>query len=86
MKKYTAGYFPPYVDGEQWHAEKRREFNEARALLASLKARKDLPAMGIPSHMAEPFRKGELLEDEDFWKDVLRNKALSSFLNEKYFG
>ena len=86
VKKYTAGYFPPYVDGEQWHAEKRREFNEARALLASLKARKDLPAMGIPSHMAEPFRKGELLEDEDFWKDVLRNKALSSFLNEKYFG
>ncbi|MBI4014329.1 MAG: CCA tRNA nucleotidyltransferase [Candidatus Aenigmarchaeota archaeon] len=86
VKKYAVGYFPPYVDGEQWHAEKRREHAEARALLASLKTRKDLPSMGIPLHVAEPLRKGELLEDEDFWKDVLKNKALSSFLREKYFG
>lgn len=86
VKKYAAGYFPPYVNGEQWRAERKREFVEARALLAALKARKDLPAMGIPSHVAEPLRKSELLEDEDFWKDAAKNKALSSFLNGKYFG
>ncbi len=87
LKKYSDAPFGPYIDGDRWVIEKEREGKSATHLLLDFlrDEPKVLRERGIPSHLADPLSKCDLLEHEEFWDLVERDKNLSCFMREKYF-
>ena len=87
LKKYAGAEFGPYIEGDAWIIEKEREAKSATHLLLDFlrDEPKVLREKGIPSYIAEPLSKCDLLEHEEFWDLVEGNAELSSFLREKYF-
>lgn len=82
--KYDSSSFPPYIEENQWFAEKERQFRDAIALLKDVMLRKP-ESSGIPTHIAKPLREASLLQDEELWKAVVKHRELSAFMRRKYF-
>ncbi|MFH0832344.1 MAG: CCA tRNA nucleotidyltransferase [Candidatus Aenigmatarchaeota archaeon] len=86
-KEFLSKYKKASVEGDRWVAEKDRDYKTAHQLLKSFigKKAKELVAAGIPDNIAKEFVKAKILESDDFWKFVRKNKNISIFLKAKYF-
>lgn len=82
LEKYKKADYGPYLEGEYWVIEKKREFVTAEALLKHFCRQKNLEAAGIPDNVAKAMKKCRVV---DALNAVKKNKDISSFLNRKYF-
>lgn len=82
LEKYRHAGYGPYLEGEYWVIEKKREFVTAEALLKAFAKEKHLEAAGIPDNIAKALKKCRIVNPLDAAK---KNKSLSAFLNKKYF-
>jgi len=84
LEKYKSALFGPYLEGEYWVIEKKRDYVNAEALLKSFarKTQKDLESAGIPKNIAKSMKKAKITDGLVTSK---KNKGLSSEINKKYF-
>lgn len=82
LEKYKKAGYGPYLEGEYWVIEKKRDFVTAEALLKHFCKQRNLEAAGIPDNVAKAMKKCRVVDALDAAK---KNKGLSSFLNRKYF-
>ncbi|MBI4019668.1 MAG: CCA tRNA nucleotidyltransferase [Candidatus Aenigmarchaeota archaeon] len=83
-EKYGKSEFPPYIEENQWFAEKKRPFKDAVSLLKSIVSKKP-EELAMPTHIAKPLHDATLLQADEFWKTVTKHRELSAFLRRKYF-
>ncbi|MBS3054689.1 MAG: CCA tRNA nucleotidyltransferase [Candidatus Aenigmarchaeota archaeon] len=82
--KYGKSEFPPYIEENQWFAEKQRQFRDAVSLLKGIVSKKP-EELAMPTHIAKPLHDATLLQGDEFWKTVTKHRELSAFLRRKYF-
>ncbi len=85
--EFLSKYKSAYLEENTWVAEKKREFLTPGDLLKNLlkKDTKQLRDSGIPENIANEMKSAKIIEGDNFWRLVKKNKELSSSIREKYF-
>jgi len=87
LKKYKNCLYGPYIEKQNWVIEKQRKFKMAHLLLRRFLSDgpENLQKNGVPNHIAKPISNAKILQHDEFWEFVKKNKEFSAFLREKYF-
>lgn len=87
LEKYKDPMFGPYIENKKWVAERKRKFQNAHKLIIDFisKEKKELKNSGVPKGLVDVAYKSQVLEHENFWKEVKKEDKLSKGLKIKYF-